>query len=159
MKIAITGGTGFVGSHFAKRVLADGHEVVLISRSAGSQANVPHPPAATHVTSDLSDADILASAFAGCDAIAHCAGINREIGSQTFQRIHVDGTRNVVEAAQRAGVRRIALMSFLRARPACGSPYHESKWAAEEIVRSSGLDYTIVKAAWFTAAVTTCSTI
>jgi uncharacterized protein YbjT (DUF2867 family) len=146
MKIAITGGTGFVGSHFAKRVLADGHEVVLISRSAGSQANVPHPPAATHVTSDFSDADILASAFAGCDAIAHCAGINREIGNQTFQRIHVDGTRNVVEAAQRAGVRRIALMSFLRARPACGSPYHESKWAAEEIVRSSGLDYTIVKA-------------
>jgi len=51
-----------------------------------------------------------------------------------------------VEAARRAGVRRIALMSFLRARPDCGSPYHESKWAAEEIVRSSGLDYTIVKA-------------
>jgi NADH dehydrogenase len=43
-------------------------------------------------------------------------------------------------------VRRIALMSFLRARPDCGSPYHESKWAAEEIVRESGLDYTIVKA-------------
>jgi len=51
-----------------------------------------------------------------------------------------------VEAARRAGVRKIALMSFLRARPHCGSAYHESKWAAEEIVRSSGLDYTIVKA-------------
>jgi uncharacterized protein YbjT (DUF2867 family) len=89
---------------------------------------------------------VLASAFAGCEAVAHCAGVNREIGSQTFQRIHVDGTRNVVEAAKRAGVRRIALMSFLRARPNCGSPYHESKWAAEEIVRNSGLDYTIVKA-------------
>ena len=37
-------------------------------------------------------------------------------------------------------------MSFLRARPACGSPYHESKWAAEEIVRASGLDYTIIRA-------------
>jgi uncharacterized protein YbjT (DUF2867 family) len=146
MKIAITGGTGFVGSHFAKRVLVDGHEVVLISRSAGGEANVLHPPVVTRVGSDLSDPGVLATAFAGCDAVAHCAGINREIGSQTFQRIHVDGTRNVVEAAQRAGVRRIALMSFLRARPACGSPYHESKWAAEEIVRSSGLDYTIVKA-------------
>jgi uncharacterized protein YbjT (DUF2867 family) len=41
---------------------------------------------------------------------------------------------------------RTALMSFLRARPNCGSPYHESKWAAEEIVRDSSLDYTIVKA-------------
>jgi len=52
----------------------------------------------------------------------------------------------VVDAAQRAGVTRLAFMSFLRARPRCGSPYHESKWAAEEIVRASGLDYTIVKA-------------
>jgi NADH dehydrogenase len=98
------------------------------------------------VSADLSDVALLAGAFAGCDAIAHCAGINREIGSQTYQRIHVDGTRNVVAAAHHAGVRRIVFMSFLRARPHCGSPYHESKWAAEEIIRSSGLDYTIVKA-------------
>jgi NADH dehydrogenase len=44
------------------------------------------------------------------------------------------------------GVRRIALMSFLRARPDCRSAYHESKWAAEEIMRASGLDYMIIKA-------------
>lgn len=147
MKIAITGGTGFVGRHLAMRLIAEGDEVVLIARHPdrtlcdGSRAGQVRA-----VASDLSDTDILAAAFAGCEAVAHCAGINREIGSQTFQRIHVDGTRNVVEAAQRAGVRRIALMSFLRARPACGSPYHESKWAAEEIIRASGLDYTIVKA-------------
>ena len=78
--------------------------------------------------------------------MAHCAGINREIGYRTFARVHVDATRNVVEAARRAGVEKIVLMSFLRARPDCGSPYHESKWAAEEIVRNSGLDYTIIKA-------------
>ena len=60
--------------------------------------------------------------------------------------MHIAGTRNVVEAARRVGVKKIALMSFLRARPNCGSPYHESKWAAEEIIRNSGLDYTIVKA-------------
>jgi uncharacterized protein YbjT (DUF2867 family) len=146
MKIAVTGGTGFVGSHFAKRVLQDGHEVVLLSRRANRLQAGGDESSITTVSSDLSDIDVLAAAFAGCDAVAHCAGINREIGSQTFQGIHVDGTRNVVEAAQRAGVRRIALMSFLRARPDCGSAYHESKWAAEEIVRHSGLDYTIVKA-------------
>lgn len=147
MKIAITGGTGFVGSHLARRLLAEGHRVVLISRSANRQgAPVSAPSNASHVACDLSDVDVLAAAFAGCDAVAHCAGINREIGRQTFQRIHIDGTRNVVEAAKLAGVGRIALMSFLRARPDCGSPYHESKWAAEEIVRNSGLDYTIFKA-------------
>ncbi len=147
MKIAITGGTGFVGSHFSTKMLAEGHTVVLLARNASRQNSGRDDSArAIRVSSDLSDIDVLTAAFAGCEAVAHCAGINREIASQTFQRIHVDGTRNVVEAAKRAGIRRIALMSFLRARPNCGSPYHESKWAAEEIVRDSGLDYTIVKA-------------
>lgn len=144
MKVAITGGTGFVGRHLAERLLGEGHEVVLISRHAGeTRASLDH---VTRVASDLSDPDSLAGAFTGCDSVAHCAGINRELGSQTYERIHVQGTRHVVEAARRAGVRRIALMSFLRARPDCGSAYHESKWAAEEIVRNSGVDYTIVKA-------------
>ena len=88
----------------------------------------------------------LAGAFAGCDAVAHCAGINREIGEQTYQSVHVRGTENVVAAAKGAGVKKVLLLSFLRARPDCGSAYHESKWAAEEIVRNSGLDYTIIKA-------------
>ena len=51
----------------------------------------------------------------------------------------------MVEAARKAGVRKIALISFLRARPDCGSGYHESKWQAEEIVRRSGLDFTVLK--------------
>jgi NADH dehydrogenase len=128
-------------------VLAEGHDVVLLSRTAVRRdGGVDDSGRVTRVSSDLSDVDVLAAAFAGCESVAHCAGINREIGSQTFQRIHVSGTGHVVEAAKRAGVRRIALMSFLRARANCGSPYHESKWAAEEIVRNSGLDYTIVKA-------------
>lgn len=147
MKIAITGGTGFVGGHLANRALADGHDVVLLSRTANQQSAQPNDPRrVTRVSSDLSDVDALAAAFKGCEAVAHCAGINREIGSQTYARVHVEATRNVVEAAKRTGVRRIALMSFLRARPNCGSPYHESKWAAEEIIRNCGLDYTIVKA-------------
>jgi uncharacterized protein YbjT (DUF2867 family) len=144
MKVAITGGTGFVGRHLAERLLGEGHEVVLISRHSGKPSDPPGR--ATWVASDLSDPGTLAAAFIGCNAVAHCAGINRELGSQTFERVHVQGTRRVVEAAERAGVRRIALMSFLRARPDCGSAYHESKWAAEEIVRASGLDYTIIKA-------------
>jgi NADH dehydrogenase len=144
MRVAITGGTGFVGRHLAERLWGEGHEVALISRHPGKPAGPPDH--ATWVASDLSDPDVLAAAFTGCDAVAHCAGINRELGSQTFERVHVEGTRHVVEAARRVGVRRIALMSFLRARPDCGSAYHESKWAAEEIVRASGLDYTIIKA-------------
>lgn len=126
MKVAITGGSGFVGRALADRL----KEPVAISRRSGT---------------DITDVDALTAAFAGCDAVAHCAGINREIGDQTFRRVHVEGTAAVVEAARRAGVRRLVMVSFLRARPDCGSAYHESKWEAEEIIRGSGLPHTILK--------------
>lgn len=146
MKIAITGGTGFIGSHLAQRLVADGHQVVLLARGASGGQTTDGSVDVNFVQSDLSDPTMLAGAFAGCDAVAHCAGINREIGGQTYRRIHVVGTQNVVKGAQQAGVKKVVLMSFLRARPNCGSAYHESKWKAEEIVRNSGLDYTIIKA-------------
>jgi len=139
MRIAITGATGFVGSHLTNRLESEGHELVLIAR--GSRKDDVRL-----VVSDLSDVNVLTESFEGCNVVAHCAGINREIGDQTYDRVHVQGTRNVVEGAKSAGVRKIVLMSFLRARPLCRSPYHESKWEAEEIVRNSGLDYTVIKA-------------
>jgi len=129
MKIAITGGAGFVGRHLAERFGPE--DVALVSRRSGV---------------NIDDVDALAKAFEGCEVVAHCAGINREIGNQTYKKVHIDGTRAVVVAARRAGVKRIVMLSFLRARPDCGSRYHESKWAAEELVRGSGLDYTILKA-------------
>lgn len=129
MRIAITGGTGFVGRNLAARL--DPADTVVISRRTGV---------------DIDDVDALAAAFAGCEVVVHAAGINREIGDQTFQRVHVDGTRAMIEAARRAGVKRIVMVSFLRARPDCGSGYHETKWAAEELIRHSGIDHTILKA-------------
>jgi uncharacterized protein YbjT (DUF2867 family) len=147
MRIAITGGTGFVGGHLARTLVSIGHEVVLLSRGLDNRdETIQSLPNARFIAIDLSNVADLARAFSACGAVAHCAGINREIGSQTYQRVHVDGTRHVVEAARLAGVGKIALLSFLRARPDCGSGYHESKWAAEEIFRKSGLDYTILKA-------------
>jgi len=146
MRVAITGVAGFIGRHLAERLLGDGHQVVLIARTSRSEEAVRASARATIVVNDLTDPAALAKAFTGCDAVAHCAGINREIGKQTFRRVHVEATKHVVEAARAAGVKRIALMSFLRARPNCGSAYHESKWLAERIVRESGLDYTIIRA-------------
>jgi NADH dehydrogenase len=128
MRVAITGGTGFVGRHLAERL--NPADTVVLSRRTGVSIN---------------DVGALAAAFAGCDVVAHCAGINRELGDQTFERVHVEGTRAVVEAARQAGVKRIVMVSFLRARPDCGSAYHETKWAAEELVRNSGIDHTILK--------------
>ena len=146
MRIAITGGTGFVGRHLARRLAAEGVEVTIVARGADTRdPAIRYVPGARFVAAGVDDAEALTRAFAGCDAVAHCAGINREIGAQTYARVHVRGTHAVVDAARRAGVTKIVLLSFLRARPDCGSAYHESKFAAEEIVRTSGLDFTILK--------------
>jgi uncharacterized protein YbjT (DUF2867 family) len=142
MRIAITGGTGFVGRHLCQHLISLGHQPVLLARGR----DLRRAPAISVIHTDLSDAAEIAEAIRGCHAIAHCAGINREIGSQTYQRVHVEGTRNIIEAARLATVPKVLLLSFLRARPNCDSPYHESKFEAEELLRQSGLDYTILKA-------------
>jgi NADH dehydrogenase len=129
MVVAITGGHGFVGRNLAER-LAPG-EARQLSRRTGV---------------DVHDVDALVAAFEGCDVVAHCAGINRELGGQTYRRVHIEGTEAVIAAARRAGVKKVVMLSFLRARPNCGSEYHESKWQAEELIRASGLDFTILKA-------------
>lgn len=146
MRIAITGATGFVGRHLARALAGKGHELVLIARGKDERdVDVRRLAGALWVPASISDEDNLVKAFTGCQAVAHCAGINREIGTQSYKRVHVEGTRHVVEAARKAGVAKVVLLSFLRARPDCQSAYHESKWQAEEIVRASGLDYTILK--------------
>ncbi len=146
MRIAITGGTGFIGAHLARKLTAAGHEVVLVSRGRDDRDTAIRKLPGIHFAPiGLDDPQALSKAFRGCRAIAHCAGINRERSEYTFQRVHVEGTEHVVEAARNVSAERIVLTSFLRARPHCGSDYHESKWAAEEIVRNSGLEHTILK--------------
>ena len=132
-RIAITGATGFVGGHLARRLEAEGHTVVALSRRSGFDLTDPDPAT-------------LEQALAGCDALVHCAGINREIGSQTYDAVHVRGTQALVTAAWAADVGHVGLISFLRARPDGPTSYHRTKWAAEAIVRESGIPFTVLKA-------------
>jgi len=144
-RIAITGGTGFVGRHLAERLVAAGHDVVVVAR--GIDRHVPPPTSQIHVVhATIGDRAKLQAAFRGCDAVVHCAGINREIGAQTYEAVHIEGTRVVADAARSAGGARLVMLSFLRARPDGPSEYHRTKWAAEQIVRTAGSTHTIVKA-------------
>src|SRR6266545_4024874 len=123
MMVAVTGGTGFVGGHLAAALSARGHHVVLLARGVDRRpwvSAVLELPGVELVRAGVGDEPALTRAFDGCLAVAHCAGINRELGRQTYQAVHVQGTANVVRAAERAGVRRLALISFLRARPGSG---------------------------------------
>ena len=132
-RIAVTGATGFVGRHVVQRLHASGHDVVSLSRRTGTDLASPDPAA-------------LRDALEGCDAVIHCAGINREIGTQTYDAIHVRGTQAIAEAAWAADVGHISVLSSLRARPDGPTAYHRTKWAAEAIIRDSGIPHTVLKA-------------
>jgi len=146
MKFAITGANGFMGRRLFTALQREGHQLNLVTRPGCDRGRLAESESEALVFPiGLSDPERLAEAFAGVHAISLLAGINREIGEQTYETVHIAGARRLVAAARRAGVRRIVFVSFLRARPDCGSSYHESKWEAEEIIRSSGLEYTILK--------------
>ena len=108
MKIAITGGTGFVGRHLARRLALEGHDVVLIARGVDRRDTTVHgQPGIVPRAVDVADVDALTAAIEGCDGIAHCAGINREIGAQTYERVHVQG-----DAGPRCGFRFVAVANL-----------------------------------------------
>ena len=117
MRIAITGGTGFVGGHLATALVDEGHEVVVVARGVDRRrhASASRPAGITFVRADVTNLGALATAFRGCHAVAHCAGINRQRGRQSYTNVHVRGTEVVVRAAASAGVDKLVLLSFLRA--------------------------------------------
>ena len=134
MKVLVTGGTGVVGTAAVTALLARGHEVRLLSRHADEDA-AQWPAGVEARPGSVADADDVRGAAEGCDAVLHCAGIVDETPPEvTFERVNVGGTRLLVEEAGRAGVAQFVYVSSL----GCDrgeSAYHQSKLAAEEIVR------------------------
>lgn len=142
MRVAITGGTGFVGSNTARALLGAGHEVVLVSR--GSRRVAPRD-GLTVARADVIEGRRLPEAFARCDAVVHLVAIIREKGKQTFDSVIRKGTENAVIAADTAGVGHFVYVSAIGADPDPRFPYHYSKWMAEQAVRVGGVPFTILR--------------
>ena len=144
MKVFLTGSTGFVGKHMLKRLLDEGHSVRALVRDPRQAARTAQG-SVEFLAGDVVSRAGLDAAIAGCDAAIHLVGIIAEKGANTFEAVHHIGTRNVVEAAKRAGVRRFIHMSAVGARQDGVAEYQTSKWKGEEEVRRSGIPYCILR--------------
>jgi NADH dehydrogenase len=145
-RVFVTGGTGFVGRAVIQALRAEGCAVRCLVRR-GSERDLRGFGAIERVEGDVMARQSLDEGIGGCDAVVHLVGIIRErhaIGS-TFERVHVQGTQNVLDAAAHTGVRRFLHMSALGTHAGARSRYHRTKWAAEEAVRSSPLPWTIFR--------------
>lgn len=143
-RVFVTGGSGFVGQAAVRELLAKNRSVRALVHSRSIEIAADELEL---VKGQLLDADALDKGMLGCDAVVHLVGIIMEKPGKgvTFERMHVEATRHVVEAAERNSVRRYVHMSALGSRPDARSRYHQTKFAAEEIVRSSSLDWTIFR--------------
>lgn len=144
MKILVTGGTGVVGAAAIPALLGAGHEVRLLSRHAERDAPA-FPPGVEPFTADIADPAPLRTAVGGCGCVLHIAGIvDEEPPDVTFEKINVEGTRHLVDAASRAGEPHFIYLSSLGADQG-ESEYHRSKRRAEEVVRRYPGRWTILR--------------
>ncbi len=142
--ILITGGTGFVGSHLIRRLRKNDVPVRAVVRDPDRAAWL-RDIGVDVVKGDVSDKTSLEKAAEGTKRVVHLVGIIQETPGATFQAVHVEGTRNVLEAARKSGVRHFIYQSALGTRPGAKSVYHRTKWEAEELVRASGIPFTILR--------------
>ncbi len=144
MKVFLTGATGFVGSHLLRRLLAEGHSVRALVRDVDKAGSLARQGTEL-VKGDVVENTGLDEGLPGCDAVIHLVGIIMENRGATFEQVHHLGTRHVVEAARRNGVRRFVQMSALGVRANGVAAYQTTKWKAEEAVRQSGISYCILR--------------
>lgn len=143
MNILVTGASGFVGRSVVAELLRRGHTVQAVSRQGNPIGG------AVGIAADVTDLGSVQRAFGQAanqhevEAVVHLVGIIVEKGSQTFQKVHVEATRNVLASTPRKA--RYLHMSALGADPSSPSGYSRTKGEAEALVRMSGLTWSIFR--------------
>jgi uncharacterized protein YbjT (DUF2867 family) len=141
LRVLLTGGTGFVGPKVAHALRARGHEVRALVRRP-ERAKTLQAWGCELAAGDVSDEASLRAATEGCEAVVHLVAIIQ--GSPAdFERVMIGGTENLVAAAKQAGAGRFVLMSALGTNEQNRelTPYFGAKWAMEQTVAASGLEY------------------
>jgi NADH dehydrogenase len=143
-RVFVTGANGFVGTAVVRELVGRSFAVNALVREKKLPEEVGD---IRNIRGDLSDGAALIEGLRDCAAVIHLVGIIMENPKKgvTFRSAHVEGTRSILEAARSAGIKRYIHMSALGVRAGAASEYHKTKWEAEELVRASGLDWTIIR--------------
>ncbi|MDA8105661.1 MAG: complex I NDUFA9 subunit family protein [Nitrospiraceae bacterium] len=142
--IFIAGASGFTGGHLVGHLIRKGFGVKALARSSASARKLSAEGCQV-VQGDITDPSSLKGVLSAGDIVIHLVGIIEEKGDSTFQKVHVDGTANLVQEAKAAGVRHFFYQSALGADLRALTAYLRTKAGAEEIVRASGIPFTIFR--------------
>ena len=145
MKVALFGGTGFVGSYLVDSLVAHGHTPRLLVRP-GSEDKVVQPARCEIVQGEIGDANAVAACLRGAEAAIYNIGLLREFPQRgvTFEAMQYQGAARAIDAAAKGGVRRFLLMSANGVKPE-GTAYQTTKYRAEQHLAASGLDWTVFR--------------
>ncbi len=143
--ILVTGGPGFIGQRLIRRLVDEGHAIRTLIRPSAHTPKLPQGVAVEAAISSLADVRGLRAALIGVDTVFHLAGVDWAEPRDNFRASETEGTRNLLEAAQDAGVRRLVYLSHLDADRAAAFPALKAKGIAEEFIRQSSLAYTILR--------------
>lgn len=142
--ILVTGATGLIGRHLVAQLLAEGHRVRCLI-APGQADHLPWDEQPEIVEGHVLDEEALFQAVSGVHVIIHLASAQWWGRWRDLERIEIAGTRNLVAAARSARVGRMIVVSHLGAAPSSAFPLLQVKGVVEEMVRDSGLAYTIIR--------------
>lgn len=145
MKVFLTGATGYVGRQIVRNLVKAGQSVRVFVR-LGSASKLPQEvqTKVEVLVGDITKPETIKGKLSGCEAVINLPGLLREFPQKgvTFQKVHFEGTKNLVDEAKQTGVKRFVEMSALGVRENATTGYQKTKWLAEQYVRQSGLSWT-----------------
>lgn len=145
MRIAVIGGTGFIGSYLLEALHTGGHSTSVLVRP-GSESKLIGGPGVRIVSGDLGSDDAFNELLDGCDAVVYLVGILRAFPDRgiTFEDTQYEGVVRVADAAAQRGIRRFLLMSA-NGVEADSTAYQHTKLNAERYVQGLDLDVTVFR--------------
>lgn len=146
--ILITGATGYIGRHLVARLVARGERPRCLVRSNERAAAILPVDKIDVALGDTTRPETLAEAVQGVDTIVHTAFITadrKQSAGNSYEKTNVQGTANLIKAAQAAGVRRVIELSGLGTKPDKPGSYMQGRYMAEKMLKESGLQWTIIQ--------------